>query len=150
MRLWHYKLLPYLPKSQLLSQWRELNSIYKKEDKHILINYIYEYQKDDLYRYSQLVIREMYKKNIKIKSFENYDNYFKDLNKIDESRFIFRNHHTDRYLIQCFYNLEEKYDRGQKDFTEEIHKKLCKFIKEYYCMTETNNFKLSQFITKEK
>ena len=43
MRLWHYKLLPYLPKSQLIAQWRELNSIYKKQDRHILINYIYDY-----------------------------------------------------------------------------------------------------------
>ena len=45
MRLWHYKLIKegLLPDSQLLAQWRELNSIYVKEDKHILINYIYRY-----------------------------------------------------------------------------------------------------------
>ena len=35
MRLWHIDLIPYLPKSQLLAQWRELNSIFKKQDKHI-------------------------------------------------------------------------------------------------------------------
>ena len=45
MRLWHYDLIEYLPKQQLLGQWRELNSIYVKQDKHILINFIYEYEK---------------------------------------------------------------------------------------------------------
>ena len=33
----------------------------------------------------------------------------------------FPNHHTKRYLKQCFYNLQEKYDRGQKDFTLEVY-----------------------------
>jgi len=31
MRLWHYELIPYLQKIQLLAQWRELNSIFAKE-----------------------------------------------------------------------------------------------------------------------
>ena len=61
MRLWHYKLIPYLPKSQLLAQWRELNSIFKKQDKHILINYIYEYPREDLYKYSYIVLNELEK-----------------------------------------------------------------------------------------
>ena len=40
MRLWHESLIEVLPRQQLLGQWRELNSIYKKEDKHILINFM--------------------------------------------------------------------------------------------------------------
>lgn len=146
MRLWHYKLIPYLPRLQLLSQWKELNSIFKNQPKHILINYVYEYPKYDLLLYSVLVIEEMKKRNFKIKSFDNFDLYFKDY-MIDVGELYdppFKNHHTDRYLIQCFYNLEEKYDRGQKDFTKEIHEKLCKFVKEYYCMVKENNFKLGQ------
>lgn len=39
MRLWHCEIIPYLPKTQLIAQWRELNSIFAREDKHILINY---------------------------------------------------------------------------------------------------------------
>lgn len=35
MRLWHYDLLAFLPRSQLLAQWRELNSIYAKQDQHL-------------------------------------------------------------------------------------------------------------------
>lgn len=52
MRLWHIDLIPYLPKSQLIAQWRELNSIYAKQDRRILINYIYEYNRHYLKAYS--------------------------------------------------------------------------------------------------
>ena len=76
MRLWHYKLIPFLPNSQLIAQWRELNSIFKKQDKHILINYVYEYQKLDLYIYSRLVILEMLRRKIVIRSLKNFDNHF--------------------------------------------------------------------------
>lgn len=134
MRLWHYKLLPYLPKSQLLAQWRELNSIFKKQDRHILINYVYEYPKDDLYIYSFKVMAEMIDRHYKIKSLDNFYNYF----EIDQTCYRleikkddipFPNHHNNRYLLQCFYNLQEKFDRGQKDFTPELMDKLLDFIK---------------------
>ena len=59
MRLWHRELIRYLPKSQLLAQWRELNSIFKKQDDHILIRYIYKYDKEYLRDYSWSVIDEM-------------------------------------------------------------------------------------------
>ena len=66
MRLWHIDLIPYLPKSQLIAQWRELNSIFKKQDNHILINYVYNYSKDALYYYSQKVINQFRERNIEI------------------------------------------------------------------------------------
>jgi len=136
MRLWHYKLIPYLPKSQLLAQWRELNSIFKKQDKHILINYIYEYPKIDLYHYTEIVITEMEKRRFKIsvKAKENANNYFKDFPLMygvnGFNGIPFKNHHNFRYLKQCFYNLEEKYDRGQKDFTKEEYDALNQFMNE--------------------
>ena len=126
MRLWHYKLIPFLPNSQLIAQWRELNSIFKKQDKHILINYVYEYPKQDLYIYSFMVLAEMIDRHYKIKSIDNFYNYFeidpfacgfKLEMKKGETPFV--RHHNERYLIQCFYNLQEKYDRGQKDFSKE-------------------------------
>ncbi len=134
MRLWHYKLIPFLPKSQLLAQWRELNSIFKKQDKHILINYIYQYPKDDLGNYANRVIQEMLSRGINVKSFKNYEEYFKELtfNVYELSDYKpFKNHHTDRYLLQCFNNLQEKYDRGQKDFHKEQYDQLETFIKDY-------------------
>ena len=134
MRLWHYKLIPYLPKSQLLAQWRELNSIFKKQDKHILINYIYEYPQEDLYKYSYIVLNELEKWFISVKSMSKFFDYFSDVFDVDWFKNPFLNHHNDRYLLQCFYNLQEKYDRGQKDFTEENYEKLEEFIK-----NETSN-----------
>ena len=32
MKLWHIDLIPYLPKSQILGLWTELNSIFKKDN----------------------------------------------------------------------------------------------------------------------
>ena len=125
MRLWHYELIHYLPKSQLLAQWRELNSIFKKQDKHILINYIYDYPKNDLKAYACMVIEEMKSRGYKINSMANFEAYFGDEllpAPIDGKLFI--NHHTFRYLQQCFYNLEEKYDRGQADFSQEQYEAL--------------------------
>lgn len=110
MRLWHYKLIPLLPRKQLLGQWRELNSIYKKQDRHILINYIYDYPKYDLYLYSIIVIEELKNRNYKC----NLNNFYQYFNNIsyDKKYIPFVNKMNNRYLIQCLYNLQEKYDCG--------------------------------------
>lgn len=141
MRLWHYKLIPFLPDLQLIAQWRELNSIFKKQDKHILINYVYEYDKRSLAIYTQYLVDELKKRDIKIKSFNNLIKYFR-LKETNDSNLEtkyklfyitsinpFPNHHTDRYLLQCFYNLQEKYDRGQKGFDKERYEKLEEFVR---------------------
>ena len=127
MRLWHIDLIPYLPKSQLLAQWRELNSIFKKQDKHILINYIYNYPKEYLKNFTQLVGGEMLLKGFKIKSFDNYNKYFKDV-KLEGKILVFEEHNHE-YLTICYYNLKEKYLRGQKDFTDDVLQKLDEFYK---------------------
>lgn len=123
MRLWHYKFIKYLPNSQLIAQWRELNSIYKNQPNHILINYCYKYPKNILLAYSKLIYNEMINRNIKIKSLNNLINYFNITNINDDfinkdfsNIVLFKYHHTNQYLKQCFYNLQEKYDRAQKDF----------------------------------
>lgn len=130
MRLWHYKLIQFLPKSQLLAQWRELNSIFKKQDNHILINYIYEYPLNDLFTYSLMIIQEMYLRDYHIRSYNNFYKYF-GLDKtttMDKVDIPFKNHHNFRYMQQCFYNLQEKYDRGQKDFDYNTYWKIERFI----------------------
>ena len=135
MRLWHYELIHYLPKSQLLAQWRELNSIFKNQPKHILINYVYEYPKEDLYTYTLIVIKEMNLRDYKINNLQNMQQYFNlefgyflslisGLDHIDISIKPFKNHHNFNYLQQCFYNLEEKYERGQADFSKEQYEAL--------------------------
>jgi len=136
MRLWHIDLIPYLPKKQLVAQWRELNSIFKDQPKHILINYIYNYNKSYLLNYTQAVIRELYNRNYKIKSLENYNKYFSINKSFGIERFA---EHNYDYLEICFYNLKEKYIRGQKDFTEDGWKKLKTFF------IEEQNSHLFQF-----
>ena len=120
MRLWHYKLIPYLPELQLLAQWRELNSIFANKPRHILINYVYNYSKDYLYTYTNLVINEMQKRNIKVKSMEHYNTYFENI-KYNNEYFV---EHDDIYLTICYYNLTEKYLRGQKDFSQILWERL--------------------------
>lgn len=125
MRLWHYKLIPYLPKLQLVAQWRELNSIFVNHTNHILINYVYNYPKDYLYTYSNLVLNEMHKRKITIKSMDNFNKYFCDNQYLKR----YFNEHNNEYLTICYYNLKEKFIRGQKDFSKEVWeelKNLCK------------------------
>lgn len=126
MRLWHYKLIPFLPKSQLLAQWRELNSIFKKQDKHILINYIYQYDKRPLLNYSQAVMREMLNRGYKINNYLNYQLYFLHSDSFGTEKF---KEHDDEYLTICYWNLREKYLRGQKDFSADLWQKIEEFYK---------------------
>jgi uncharacterized protein (TIGR02328 family) len=116
MRLWHKALIEVLPRQQLLGQWRELNSIYKKQDRHILINFIYDYDITDIIWYSTLVYDEMIKRNYKCdtKNFERRYKMSMGLAKCVPIPYdaIFKNKMNDRYLKQCLYNLQEKYDCG--------------------------------------
>lgn len=146
MRLWHYELIPYLPRQQLLGQWRELNSIFVKKNRHILINYVYDYTTFDLVRYSNYIMAEMLKRKYKFDS-KNYDSFLTEehlqikkgdllctmfaftsipifpLEKVNgeipERYKTFENHHNEEYLKICCWNLYEKYIRGQSGFTEE-------------------------------
>lgn len=113
MRLWHKDLIDVLPRQQLLAQWRELCSIYSKEDRHILINFIYDYPPNHFYTYSLLVIDEMRKRGYKLSesSYKRFTDYFqnKKCKKINIHH-LFTNKMNDRYLQQCYFNLQEKYD----------------------------------------
>ena len=115
MRLWHKDLIPYLPKQQLLGQWRELNSVFSRKNRHILINFIYDdFTLDHLYSYATLVVIQLkccYNANI------NQDKMMKFFEKtgvtlIPNTENIYKNKMNDRYLKQCLYNLQEKYDCG--------------------------------------
>lgn len=118
MRLWHKSLIKFLPRTQLLALWRELNTIYVNQPNHILINYIYNYDKEYLFNYSKLVIGEMQNRGYKIseKSWKNFSEYFGDVGQYKDSSKMFEEH-DDEYLSICCNNLFEKYLRGQKDFS---------------------------------
>lgn len=113
MRLFHIDMLDVLPRQQLLGQWRELNSIFKKQDKHILINFIYDYPKEHLLLYSNLVLLQFKKNNYKY-NLTNYNEYFNGIvstGNIAKAN-CFKEKMNDIYLRECIYNLEEKFIAG--------------------------------------
>lgn len=143
MRLWHYDLLDVLPKQQLCSQLRECvaiaKDIYKKgTTNHILINPIMNYDLNHFRLYCNLVITEMEKRGYKVsdKTKAKLNQYLHGRISVsntfggklsvlinNEYEPLFDNWNTDRYLIQCLYNLEEKYDRG--GISQEEWDKIC-------------------------
>lgn len=135
MRLWHKDMIHYLPQQQLLGQWRELcliGSLLAKDHtpNHILVNPILDYEPEHFEYYCDLVISEMLSRGFQITEqslmrlqmdvrawriflgAEIPFNYI-ELNwgmQLDGE--VFNGWHNKRYLRQCYYNLEEKYDRG--------------------------------------
>lgn len=71
MRLWHIDLIPYLPRQQLLSQWRECvciakNLAEKGTPNHILVNRILNYPDYHFVEYINRVSQEMMKRGYKV------------------------------------------------------------------------------------
>lgn len=107
MRLWHNSLINILPQKQLLGQWRELNSIFKSENRHILINFVYA-SKYDLYCYSVRVAKEMSSRGYAVNT-HNMDMYFDVSYEYDKEYVPFKEKMNDIYLKICLANLYEKY-----------------------------------------
>ncbi len=136
MRLWDFRLLPYLPDSQLLAQKRECDLIIKdatmgRKTNHILINYIYEYGGIDSISfkvYYALLYKEFKNRGFRFNDKYQMVNWFYVENPPLEP---FPRHHNNEYMTICYYNLKEKYLRGQKDFTAEVWEKLDKFYKQW-------------------
>ena len=127
MRLWHIDLIQYLPKSQLLAQKRECDLILKdrwngKKTNHILINYIYEYSDIAFTIYYTKLYKEFKARGFKFNDKYNAVNYL-----LDDDLTCFGRHHNDEYLTICYYNLKEKYLRGQKDFSSKNFDELTEF-----------------------
>ena len=117
MRLWHKDLIPVLPRQQLLSQWRECCCIARNikvngTPNHILVNLIMTYPKTHFTNYAQLVAAEMKKRGYRCQEL-NFSKYYPETYGNHEYyELIFEGWHNQRYLKQCYYNLQEKYDRG--------------------------------------
>lgn len=117
MRLWDYRLLKVLPDKFIIAEWRECIAIKRQWEKgtlkHRLVSYVMDYDKIYFGEYINNIICELDKRKIKYNEklkFEIYDfccndiqNIFKIVNNYPE--------HNDRYLKQCYFNLQEKYDR---------------------------------------
>ena len=124
MRLWHKDLIPVLPRQQLLSQWRECCCIARNlaengTPNHILVNKILDYPINrDFYSYCKLVMAEMHRRGYR-ESNTAYNNWKHNMRLcagkrplITVKEDIFSDWHTNRYYMQCYFNLQEKYDCG--------------------------------------
>ena len=118
MRLWHKELISVLPREQLVAQWKELSAIAGAIQKngtpnHILVNYVTK-DLNSFVAYGREVRQQMtrrgYKPSDKVweKIAAVAADPFWGLLEFDD---IFPDYHTDSYLRQCWYNLEEKYER---------------------------------------
>lgn len=117
MRLWHYDLIDVLPQKQLVAQWRELLAIKGAIEKngtpnHRLVNKIMDYRIYVLTSYAESVIEEMRKRGYKPNNSKVIDmlNWESDLFGNKTLSDFKANWHNDRYFMQCYYNLQEKYD----------------------------------------
>ena len=116
MRIWHKDLIPVLPRQQLLGQWRELcciakNIAEKGTPNHMLVNKVLEYPESELNVYALAIREEMLKRGYKC----DWNNFMKwRINRCREGELkdIFASWHNYRYFLQCYFNLQEKYDCG--------------------------------------
>ena len=116
MRLWHKDLIPCLPHQQLLGQWRELcliakNIAEKGTPNHVLVNRCADYPLSHLTAYAAMVSNEMKKRGWRC-NWTNFSFYIDDESFMLDADTLFADWHTDRYLRQCLYNLQEKADCG--------------------------------------
>lgn len=118
MRLWHKDLIHVLPRQQLLAQWRECCCIARNiavngTPNHILVNIIMDYPMGHFWKYGYLVMCEMERRGYKC----DFDKFEKWIDKpyaliVPDFEELFIDWHIERYLRQCYLNLQEKYDRG--------------------------------------
>lgn len=116
MRLWHKDLITFLPRQQLIAQWRECcciarNIFEKGTPNHLLVNKILNYDLKHFYTYGLYVCVEMIHRGYKCDS-RKFDRYFSSGEIIKDFSELFNEWHNERYLDQCYYNLQEKFDCG--------------------------------------
>ena len=127
MRLWHKDLIPVLPDKWLVAQWRELSAISGKlikhgSPQHALVNKITQYEWQHFAEYTYQVYLELKErgKHIKETVYEKilseskraFDKFTNLPYKYENWEQTFYAWHNNKYLIQCYYNLQEKYDCG--------------------------------------
>jgi len=165
MRLWHIDLIPYLPRQQLISQWRECvciakNLAEKGTPNHILVNKILDYGSNDFIIYGEKIMCEMRNRNYLVSEeskakFYAYCLQWRNRRKQDlggklskyalEHIRVFYYWHNCQYLTQCFYNLQEKYDCG--GMSEEEYAKL---KNGYHSLIMNDNYSVVMNFSKEE
>lgn len=125
MRLWHYKLIPSLPRQQLLGQHRECCALRGKGwgKKHSTVNYVFSHNYLYLFHYHCLVMQEMRRRGYKTSSeWSNICYRGKIIGEVSQGNlpninyiFISRKNiglnypeHNEEYYKECIKNLKRK------------------------------------------
>ena len=128
IRIWHTKLIPVLPREQLVAAWRELSAIAGKiqlnsNPNHVLVNFVMDYDFDHFISYAYYIRQEMTARKYRTMNtvWEKIVSLKPDwtLLPIEE---VYKNKMSDFYLTVCYYNLYEKYDCGMFNNFDEIEK----------------------------
>ena len=115
MRLWEISMLPYLPREQLVSQWRECSAIagaiQKKETpNHILVNFVLDHDFDHFISYCYYLRVEMTSRGYRtMDSVWNKIVALKPNYTILSVDKVYPEKFNQTYKEICFYNLLEKY-----------------------------------------
>lgn len=120
MRLWHQKLIPHLPRQQLLGQHRECCALRGKGwyRKHSTVDYVFKYPYSVLFAYHKLVMEEMVNRGYSVTSHWLNHNYrgmlygyncafFENTTLVNENGILYPEHNND-YLVECIENLKAK------------------------------------------
>lgn len=131
MRMWHKDLIQVLPRKQLVAQWRELCAIIGKTAKcgtpnMLLVNKVLQYPPVHFIIYANTVVNEMKRRGYKVTN-TSYFAMMHNLKKSIENNVfdlytyqyvpetihdVYKDWHDTRYYMQCYCNLQEKYDCG--------------------------------------
>ncbi len=138
MRLWHKDLIPVLPRQQLIGQWRECCLIAKQISEkgtpnHILVNKIMDYPLSHLCYYGRLIECELASRGYKVHG-DCFDKWLRNEKgavpyPYPEFEDLFKDWHNDRYLKQCYFNLQDKFDCDGIGLIE--WEKIADFIEKY-------------------
>lgn len=116
MRLWHEKIIPLLPKNQLLGQHRECCALRGNGwgKNHKTVDYVFTYSPYHLYKYHTLIMDEMEKRGYNVSTEWKDKNYrgkvaqpFHDLEEESIVNPIYKEH-NDEYMDECIENLRNK------------------------------------------
>ena len=119
MRLWHKDMIKYLPREQLVAQWRECSAIAsnlntKGTPNHILVNKITNYPRIHFVSYAWHIRAEMTKRGYRTmdsvwnKILQTMETDYGDFHILSLEE-LFPEWHNDTYWIICYYNLKEKW-----------------------------------------
>jgi len=118
MRLWDISIFPYLPREQLVSQWRECSAIAGAIQKngtpnHLLVNFVLNYDYNHFISYCFYLREEMTARGYRTMNsvWEKIISLKPDYAILHQSE-IYPYQFNQTYKEICFYNLLEKYMCG--------------------------------------